>query len=49
MLIAYSSPANVIILKLKSSTDQNKHDVNENVVLVDKDEIDKFFDRVKLL
>lgn len=52
MLIAYTTPANVMVLKVKphNSNDQaNKAELFENIVLVEKDEVNKFFDKVKLL
>lgn len=48
-LIAYTSPSNVFILKIKLNTDQSKPQTAENIVLVEREEVNKFFDKVKLL
>lgn len=49
VLIAYTSPANVFILKFKLNNDQAKPELAENIILVQKEEVNKFFDKVKLL
>lgn len=48
-MIAYTSPSNAFILKIKPQNDEMKHEQKEDIVLVDREEINKFFERVKVL